>query len=307
MPGFKDPLDEEADAAGAASVEKHAERMAERVQTARDEDTETFSVEPPEPEEDDDEPEVAPTRRDRRASRQSARERAAAAEAKAEAYKEALALAGNRPLAEPTRQQGNPVAAIDAQIRKTFEDEEALNNEWVATSAKASPAEIQRMKDRAAELVVLRTSLVADRRDALQAPQRAEQARIEALKARAPDVYGNEKAFQYARGEYNKALARGVPDSLELHDACMDEARAVILGKRPAPDAAQRQRASGMGAGARQVGTGSGKATLDMPKGSALWRMAVAAYPDLEPAQACQKWAQTKGKRYQEAAKGRGR
>jgi hypothetical protein len=307
---FKDPLDEEADEAGKRSVEKHAGRMAERVATAREEDPETFDVEPPEPEEPE-ETEVTERQRKRNgraATHVSARERAAAAEARAEAYKEALALSGGRPAPPgPAAPQGNPYQQIDAEIRKTFQEEKALNERWVATSAKASPAEIQRMEDEAAELVVRRTGLVADRKEIERAPRRAEEAKIHDQRSRFPDVFGDSRAFQYAQGSYNQALARGVAPSRELEDASFQEAREVILGRRPPPDAAQRQRASGMGSSTRQVSGGAAKTTIDMPRGGALYRMAIAAYPDLEPAQACQKWAQTKGKRYQEALSARGR
>jgi hypothetical protein len=308
---FKDPLDEEADEAGKRSVEKHAGRMAERVATAREEDPETFDVEPPEPPEldDDDEGEVTVTERQRkRSARKSYRERAAAAEAASAAYKEALALSGGRPAPTgPAAPQSNPYLQIDAEIRKTFQEEKALNERWIATSAKASPAEIQRMEDEAAELVVRRTGLVADRKEIERAPRRAEEAKIHDQRSRFPDVFGDSRAFQYAQGSYNQALARGVAPSRELEDASFQEAREVILGRRPPPDAAQRQRASGMGSSTRQVSGGAAKTTIDMPRGGALYRMAIATYPDLEPAQACQKWAQTKGKRYQEALSARGR
>jgi len=69
-----------------------------------------------------------------------------------------------------------------------------------------------------------------------------------------------------------------------------------VLGIKPKPDAIDRQRATGMSAGPRALPTTT-RSTISMPKGSHYYRMATALYPDLEPAQACQKWAQGPGKR----------
>jgi hypothetical protein len=76
----------------------------------------------------------------------------------------------------------------------------------------------------------------------------------------------------------------------------MAETRQVVLGIKPKPDAIDRQRATGLSAGPRTTAP-STKSTISMPKGSHYYKMAVALYPDLEPAQACQKWAQGPGKR----------
>lgn len=308
---FKDPLDEEADAAEGKIVGNHAEKLSQRMNAAREEDTEAVSVEPDEPDDDEEDAVVEPTRRDKRANRTTARERAAAAEARAEAYREALTLSGRDKVergAPPP--QANQLAGIDGLIRKNYADQEQLHNEYNARVRAAgerglSADEEQKFKDRAIDLDVANKTLVADRRDAVRAPARAEEARVASLKARAPDVYENEKAFQYARGFYNQEIARGVPDTLELHDASMEEARRVILGKRPKPDAAQRQRMTGLGGGTRAPSRDAGATTISMPKGSHLYRMAIARYPDLEPAQACQKWAQRSGKQYLERTAGK--
>ena len=109
-------------------------------------------------------------------------------------------------------------------------------------------------------------------------------------------MYESPAALRYAQGVYEKRIAMGHQGTTELHDAVCQEAREVILGKRPKPDAAQRQRASGMSSGSRVTSTPD-RATINMPKGSDYDKIARAAYPKLEPAQARQKWANTVGKR----------
>lgn len=302
MAKFVDPLDEEADAAEGALVNKHAGALAKNLRASAEDETD--EVEVLEPEDDDEETETVPTRKEKRGARLSAREARAVAEAKAEAYKEALALSGRAapaPGAPAPAPHLDTVRGIDARIRANYEAQEALHEEWTAKAGKSSAGEIKRMKDKAVDLDVEKTTLIADRRDALQAPQRQQQAEYEAQKARHPDVYGNERALQYARGEFNKRLAAGDTASQELADACMAEAREVVLGKRPPPDAGRRARASGMSSGVR-AGAAGEQTKLSMPRGSALYKMAVAMYPNEEPAVACQKWANRNGKPYLAAA-----
>jgi len=262
----------------------------------------TVTVQEPEEDDDLDETPEAPSRKERRsqrgADRVSARERAAAAEARAAVLQEQLDAARRAPVAPlgQQRQQGNPYEHIDAEIRKTFQEEKALNAKWVATSAKASAAEIQRMEDEAAELVVRRQGLIVDRKEVERAPRRAEEARIHDQRSRFPDVFADTRAFQYAQGTYNQALARGEADSRELQDAAFLEARQVILGKRPAPDQATRQRASGVSSGVRPTAVVD-RPKISMPKGSDYDRIARAAFPKLDPAEARQRWANTVGKK----------
>jgi hypothetical protein len=80
----------------------------------------------------------------------------------------------------------------------------------------------------------------------------------------------------------------------------MEEARQVILGKRPRPDAAQRQRASGIGGGVGIAAAPGAAPKIPMTKGSQLYKLACATYPELDAAQACQKWANKNGKAYLE-------
>lgn len=280
------------------------DELASAMRGAREEDPAEIEVQEPEEVDPDELIDKTPTgrqerRTERGSKRQTAREAAAAAEARADAFKEALELAARTPAAQPApQQQGNPLAEIDARIRQNYKDTESLHSEWNAKQGKMSAQEEQALRDRAIDLDVQKTTLIADRRDRMLSPQRIQEEHSRKLAARYPDIYANRQAMQYAAGEFNKRLARGEPDNEETHDTAMEEARQVILGKRPKPDAIERQRSSGMGAGLRQGQRAEAPVRISMPPGSAMDKMARAAYPNEEPAVARQKWANKNGKAF---------
>lgn len=270
-----------------------------KARAAPEDEDEVVAEDPPEPDDEDDEPELKPqTRQDKRNGRVTARERAAAAEAKAELLAEQLKEERARRAEAAPAPRGNPAEAIDQRIRANYERRERLEDEWAAKSGKASADELTRMKNAAIDLDVEKTTLIAERRDLLLRPQRENESKVAALRSRAPDVYDNPRAFQYAKAHFEQQIALGKPDSIELHDEAMEIARQAVLGKRPKPDAAQRQRTSGIGAGARVGGAAEAPVRLSMPAGSVLDRLARAAYPKDDPAVARQKWANANGKEY---------
>lgn len=301
---FVDPLDEEADAAEASTVKNRAGELAERMKAAREDDAEEVEVQEPD-DDDEEEAQVAKTREQKRSergrNRVSARERAAAAEARAQVLQEQLEAARNAPSRAPEPQQNNnEIARLEKKYEDILSEQERLFNEYQRATNLTAAQEAD-FKQRAARLEFQKTAAVVEIREAHQAPQRRNEEHKRAMAARAPDVYGNPTALAYAAGEYQKRLAMGEPDSQELHDAACEEARQVILGKRPPPDQAQRARASGMSNGARAPVGSQAPVRLSMPKGSATYRLAVAMYPNDEPGVACQKWANKHGKRYAEA------
>lgn len=284
------------------------ERMSGARTAERDDDEETNEVvvqEPAETDDDDDlEPEVPKTRDEKRAARrkQTLREEKAAAEARADVYKtelESLRSKGGTPAP-----QQNQNANLDRQYGEVIAEQEKLFAEYHA-QRELTPAQDAEYRKRATILDIRKTSLVVDMKAAHEAPQRAQDERLKALRARNEDVWANPAALRYAEGEYNKRVARGEPDTLETHDAAAAEARQVILGKRPPPDAAQRQRATGMSGGARGS-TPDAPVKLNMPPGSRMYILACARYPALDPKQACQKWANTNAKALLEASRNRG-
>lgn len=263
-------------------------------------------VEAKEPEEGDEEEEL-PSRQERRSKRNidraTAREKLAAAEAREQVLREQLEIT-RRGQPERQTQQGNPVEHVDKRIKSINAQLAAVHDEWERGAGKLSAERRQQLQDKAEQLEVEKLTAVVERRDTLLEPQRqrAEHARM--LRQRAPDVHDNPAALQYAQGVFQQRRARGEPDSLELYDAVMEEARQVILGKRPRPDAASKARATGMGAGARAGGVSEGPVRIAMPAGSALDRMARAAYPKDDPAVARQKWVNANGKSYLKSRSG---
>lgn len=291
MAGLDDTESEE------AAVGKHLEGMRARMKEAKAEEEE-FSTETPEPdeEEEDEESEVAPTRREKRASRQSARERLAAAEAEAKVLREQLAER-SRPVPGVRQEAASSTAEIDQRIRATYAELERLENDYVRAQNDKSltPAREAEMREKAMELEMQKISLAAERREIATAPARQKKEFYDRLASEFADVYGNPQAARYAYGRGQQLIAMGRPDDKALHDEVMAETRRVVLGVRDKPGAIEKQRATGMSAGPRTAAPAARK-TIPMPKGSHYYKLALATYPDLDPGAACQKWAQTVGK-----------
>jgi len=290
MAGLDDTDQEE------AAVGKHISGMRERMSGAKDE-TDEVSVEAPEPEEEEDESEVAPNRRDKRAARMSSRERAAAAEAEAKVLREQLAER-SRPVPGNAPPPGASTAEVDRRIRSTYAELQRLEDDYArAQQSRTLTAEREtEMRERAIELDIQKATLAAERREILTAPRRRQEELTRQLERENADVYGDARALQFAAGRVNQLIAEGRKDSKELHDEVMEETRQRILGKRPKPDAIERQRATGLSAGPRVASTAPSR-TIPMPRGSHYYKMAVSMYPDLDAGAACQKWAQTVGKK----------
>jgi hypothetical protein len=316
MAKFKDPIDEEADIAegtkrSVAEFEKLAQENPEG------------TVEVPVGEEDDDpddalDKEERPTRKERRAARgadyKTVREQRAAAEARAQALEEQLQFERSR---VPTQQQGpqggpDVVKQLQAEVGKVYEEQSALMRDYEARVAAYRQAERvmpkeewKRFDDKARELDEKRTELLLDVREARRAPMRAQEEQHRALVARAPDVFANQRAATWAGAEYSRRIAENPQiDRDQLIDECVEGARRVILGKRPPPDQAQRQRATGMSRGA---GVTSSAAPSALPMSKDQRTIARAAHPKLSPAQAYQKWANENAKELQEMERESGR
>lgn len=306
---FKDPIDEEADAAEASLVGKRSSELAERISKAREGEAEEIEVQ--EPDDDEEEEKAAKSRSEKRSERGrdrvSLRERTAAAEARTELLREQLETERSQRTQTRTHDaqpNNNEVARLERNYEAVLAQQKTLFNEYQRAQS-LTPAQEAEYERRAAVLDYQKTNALVELRDANNAPQRAREEHKRLMSARAPDVYANLTALAYAAGEYQKRLAMGEADTLELHDAACEEARQVILGKRPPPDQAQRARATGMGSGARApVGAGA-PVKLSMPKGSPIYKIAVAMYPNDEPGVACQKWANKHGKAFNERVKAR--
>jgi hypothetical protein len=283
-----------------AAVGKHLAGMRERMAGAKEIDTDEVSIEVPEPDEADEEDETAeaaPNRRERRAGRMSPRERAAAAEAEAKVLREQLAER-NRPVPGNAPSPVASTAEVDRRIRSTYAELQRLEDDYArAQQNRTLTAEKEaEMRERAIELDIQKATLAAERRDIVNAPRRRQDELTRQLERENADVYGDARALQFAAGRVNQLIAEGRKDSKELHDEVMEETRRRILGKRPKPDAIERQRATGLSAGPRVASPTAGR-TIPMPRGSHYYKMAVSMYPELDAGAACQKWAQTVGKK----------
>lgn len=295
MPGLDDTDQEE------ASVGKHLAGMRERLAEA--EEADEVSVETPEVDEaDDEESEVAaPTRQDKRAGRQTARERAAAAEAETKVLREQLEQS-RRPQPGTRQEPTVSTADVDKRIADTYTELEALEGEYLRaqTNKTLTPAMEREMRSKAQELEIRKLELAAERREVRTAPRRQQDELTRQLARENSDVYDNPKAARYAYGRAQQLLAMGRADDKALHDEVMEETRRAILGKRDKPGAIEKQRATGMSAGTRSA-PGAVSRTINMPKGSEYYKMAIAwaaaTNQDLSASQACQKWAQTVGKK----------
>jgi hypothetical protein len=292
MAGLDDTDNEE------ASVDKHLAGMRTRMAAAKEDDTDEVSVETPEADDDDEETEteVATTRRERRANRMTARERAAAAEAEAKVLREQLAER-SRPVPGARETVAN-TADVDRRIRDTYKELEKLESEYqhALSNKTLTPEREAQLRERAQELDIQKLELAAERRETRVAPERRQKDLSEQLARDNADVYQNPRAARYAYGRAQQLIAMGRADDKALHDEVMLETRSVVLGIREKPGAIERQRPTGMSSGPRTAPSAASK-TIPMPKGSHYYKMAVAMFPSLDAGAACQKWAQTVGKK----------
>lgn len=125
------------------------------------------------------------------------------------------------------------------------------------------------------------------------------QAVIQRLRMDYPDVLGNEKAWQYAWGTYNSALATGKVKANPwdtVQDIMNDTRRVFGMSRAPAPSEATKRRFSGIGGGTNGAARQSGPKTVVMGKHEK--GMAKTMYPELykkDPSLAYKKWARECG------------
>jgi hypothetical protein len=131
---------------------------------------------------------------------------------------------------------------------------------------------------------------------ALREPaQRAEQAG-QVWVSRYPEIYRDNRAFQYAKATYERRLAVGEQPSDELVHEVMNETMTTFkLGPKKAPSASDRARMSGLPASGSGGGSERRDASINMTP--ELRKLAVAAYSDLPEAEAIKKWVNTTGKK----------
>ncbi len=112
-----------------------------------------------------------------------------------------------------------------------------------------------------------------------------------------PEVYGNQRAFQYAQGRYQTRLALGENITNSTVDEIMEEAKAQFkLGSKPAPTQSERARFGGV----PSSGGGGGGSKEPITLSREIRRMAIAAYDHLPEEEAIKAWTNKTGKRLRE-------
>lgn len=113
-----------------------------------------------------------------------------------------------------------------------------------------------------------------------------------------PEVYGNQRAFQYAQGRYQQRQALGDAITNDVVDEIMQEAKVQFkLGARPAPTVSERARMSGTASSGNGGGGGS-KEPITLSR--EVRKIALAAYDHLPEEEAIKKWTAKTGKRMRE-------
>jgi len=316
---FKDPIDSEADMAEGTrrSMEQfkagldseEVVEVAEREEPGEDPDAE-LDAEPGEAR-----PNKKTRRRERGANYRTMAEQRAAAEARAQALEEELQRTRAERQMPPAQQQQVENAAekqiegeldkVYAEQAKVFEEYTRRANAYAAAKREMPAEEVRGWEKKANDLDKQKMLLGHRLHEAREAPRRAQEEYSRMYRAKAPDVFGNDAAAAYAAAVYNqKKIENPRADQDELFEVAMEAARRVVLGKRPPPDAAMRQRATGM---SRGVGSKAAEGPVSIQMTPAMRKIAIASYPKLTPDQAVQRWVNRNGRQFLEMEREQGR
>lgn len=289
-------------------------------QTQEDELNELNSVvvepEPAEPDDDDDdepEPEAGrPPRRERRRQRSAnyneLKEKSERLERELQATREAQAhmqglLQAN--LQRPQQQQGpHP---LEQDIENILREQDEFYQGYTAALPKMSEAQREQALRRARELEVKKGVAMARLANAQmgigQAPQ-PQQIRAmafqEQLNMRYSDIAADPKAAELGGHIARAMFAEGKPQTWETLDEAAEETRRRLGWKStrvaPKPTPQTQQKFTGVSKGPGAGGSTQEARPTRISKKQA--QMAEAAYPDLPPAKAHQKWWNEVGKKY---------
>lgn len=152
--------------------------------------------------------------------------------------------------------------------------------------------------ERVARDIESRKSRVHTRREIAQTdPQRQQSQAQQVWVQKYPEVYGNQRAFQYAQGRYQSRLALGENVTNATVDEIMEEAKAQFkLGPKPVATQSERARFGGV----PSSGGGGGRSNEPVQLSREIRRMAIAAYDHLPEDEAIKAWTNKTGKRLRE-------
>lgn len=179
--------------------------------------------------------------------------------------------------------QQEAYTAAQAEIKAgTFDDKRQKHYEQVAR-------EIERDKTQ------IHAAAVMARQEGTRKQEQAQQVWVQKY----PEVYGDQRAYQYAEATAKQRVALGETWSNQLVDEVMNDAMTRFkLGPKKAPSASDKARLSGIGASGN--GGGSAPSSSGITMTPELKRMATALYSDLPEADAIKKWVNGPGKRLRE-------
>lgn len=181
-------------------------------------------------------------------------------------------------------QQTNAYTAAQAEIKAgTFTPERQAHYENVARHIEA-------------EKIRVHTERAVAQASASQGAEVARQLWVNKY----PEVYNDQRAYKFAQATFERRkalLAPGEAITNAMVEEAMEEARTQFkLGGKPAPSASDRARLSGV----PSAGGGGGRSGGDITMTPELKRMAAAAYPDVDPAEAEKRWKAKTGKKLRE-------
>jgi len=183
------------------------------------------------------------------------------------------------------RRQQEAYLAAQAEVKAgTFNEDRSAHYERIAR-----------------ELETEKGSIHAERVLASHAPQQQVQIARQRWQEKYPEVYGNQRAYQFAAASYERRkalLEPGQEPTAEMVEQSMEEARTQFrLGAKRPPSASERERLSGLPSSGSGGGSNSGGGVVVTKD---LRKMATALYSDLPEDEAVKKWASTVGKSLRE-------
>jgi hypothetical protein len=223
-----------------------------------------------------------------KAEKQELRERLARLEGAVSAQRQPVSDGGKDP--------------FEAELDKIYDEQQAA---WVSAKAEIDSgkmtAERNKYWERVARDIDTRRARVNARREiAMTEPIRQQNQAQQQWVNKYPEVYGNQRAYQYAQGRYQQRQALGDAITYDVVDEIMQEAKVQFkLGGKPAPSASERARLSGTASSGNSGGGSKEPITLSRE----IRKIAIAAYGGrgISEADAIKKWTEKTGKRMRAA------
>jgi hypothetical protein len=197
--------------------------------------------------------------------------------------------------------QPQPKDTADPYQARLDAIEKRRKEAWAAAQAEMKAGALS--EERAAyyesvsrEIEEAKAEIYAERVLARRAPQQQQDAARQYWVNQYPEVYRDQRAFQWAQARYHMRQAEGEAVTDEVAHEILQEARTRFkLGPKKPPSASEKSRFSGVAAS----GSSGSPAANDngIPMRPEFKRMATALYSDLPEAEAIKKWVNGPGKK----------